>query len=970
MMLRLNRICKDYRAGDSVVHALKDVTLSFRQSEFVAILGASGCGKTTLLNLVGGLDRYTSGDLCVCGRSTKGFSDKDWDSYRNHSIGFVFQSYNLIPHQTVLQNVELALTLSGVSKAERRKRAVDALTKVGLGDQIKKKPNQMSGGQMQRVAIARALVNDPEIILADEPTGALDSVTSVQIMDILKEISQEKLIIMVTHNPELAETYATRIVRLHDGQVEGDTAPFSEEDEAKEVAAVAQEREKEAVKQSRKARKAAGKTRTSMSVMTAFSLSLNNLLTKKTRTFLTSFAGSIGIIGIALILALSNGIDLYIDKVQEDALSTYPLTIESETFDMTALMNTMMGTQQKGDHDMEAIYANPVLKQMLKAMNKGIKQNNLTDFKVYLENHETLKDLVLDIQYDYDVELTVYASDTSEEVLRVNPSAMMEDMMGAMGMSGTQDMSSLATEMYQLNVWEEMLGNADLLKTQYDVIQGRMPETYNEIVLVVNEFNEISDMTLYTLGLLDDGELSDILQEFMDAALNGTAVKDDGEKEEWKRFDYADLLGLTYKVVLPTDLYRKEDNGTFTDMSKDEAWVKACVDSGLELKVVGILRPNADATATSIGGSVAYTEALTDYVMEQINQSDIVKAQVNNKTTDVFTGNLFRTEEEKAATMDDVVAYLESLPEELRGQYEVYLCMMGKRTVEEITPYLLAMSEEERGQCMTLLVLTGKVQDPQIQGYIDSLPAEDKAQMEMFADYMASMTDEGLLEMLGDDEGFAAYLTSIGKGKETATLQGNLRLLGHTSPDSPHTVSIYAKDFNSKEEIINIIDGYNEGKEEADRISYTDYIGIMLSSVSTIVNFVSYALIAFVSISLVVSSIMIGIITYISVLERTKEIGILRAIGASKKDISRVFNAETFIVGLVAGLIGVLTSVLLTLPINAIIYALGEVANIAKLPFLGAVILVLISVGLTLIAGLIPSRIAAKKDPVESLRSE
>ena len=965
-MLLLNSICKDYVSSDSAVHALKNVSIAFRKSEFVAVLGPSGCGKTTLLNVIGGLDRYDSGNLFIAGKSTHEYTDRDWDTYRNHSVGFVFQSYNLIPHQTVLSNVELALTLSGVSKEERRARAIAALERVGLGDQLKKKPNQMSGGQMQRVAIARALVNDPEIILADEPTGALDSVTSLQIMDILKEISRDKLIVMVTHNPEIAQSYASRIVTLKDGSITGDSMPFSFEEEQEETRAL----ERERINASRSERNEKKKNKTSMSFFTALSLSLNNLMTKKGRTFLTSFAGSIGIIGIALILALSNGINLYIAKVQEDALSTSPLTIKSESYDMTALMTTFMGIDsgKGGDHENDAVYSNPILLQMMQAMNAGVKMNDLKSFKEYLDNNETVKDLVTDIRYDYEVQLSVYASDYENGIVRVNPSTLMNDLAAAMGMTGTDSATSLATEMYRLNVWEEMLGNTELVNTQYDVISGKMPESYNEIALLVDENNEISDLTLYTLGLLDSDELSGIIQEFMDKTV-GQGSDTTDVTATWQRFEYGDLIGRTYKVVLPTSVYEKE-GGEWVDKSGDEEFMKSCIDNGIELKIVGILRPNENATATSISGSVAYLEALTKYVIEEINQSEIVKEQLADPETDVFTGLKFGDPDEYKPTIEDLDGYAATLSKEEQVQYKIMKVLRGKLDYSEVEDDMYLLDEQTRSQYMMMLVMLGYAQDESISAYLDSLDDQQKTALTIGAAYLSGMEDEDLLATAAENPEFAEYLASVGKAASPATYKGNLKILKYTSPDTPSSVSIYAKDFKSKEKIVALIEEYNAMQDETGKLTYTDIVGALLSGLSTIVNFVSYALIAFVSISLVVSSIMIGIITYISVLERTKEIGILRSIGASKRDIARVFNAETLIVGFGAGVIGILGTLVLILPLNAIIYALGEVANIAKLPLLGAVILIIISMALTLVAGLIPSGMAAKKDPVEALRTE
>ena len=954
-MLRLSHIHKDYVTGESTVCALKDVSLAFRKSEFVAVLGASGCGKTTMLNLIGGLDRYTKGDLFIAGRSTKDFSDKDWDTYRNHSVGFVFQSYNLIPHQTILQNVELALTLSGVGKAERKKRAEEALKKVGLGDQIKKRPNQLSGGQMQRVAIARALVNDPEIILADEPTGALDSVTSVQIMDILKEISENKLIIMVTHNPELAEQYASRIIRLHDGQIEGDTSPYSEEEERAETA-----------------EKAPAKKHTSMSFATAFSLSLNNLMTKKARTFLTSFAGSIGIIGIALILSLSNGIQLYINKVQEDALSSAPLTIESEVFDMGSMMETMMGNNGKGDHGNDAVYSNPVLLQMMQGMNNGIKMNNLRSFKAYLEDEKNGFDsLTTDIQYNYDVALNVYKTDTSEGVVQVNPSTFLNQIYESMGVTGAGGVSSLATEMYSLDVWEETIGDEKLIASQYDVAAGKIPTAYNEIAFIVDKNNEISDMTLYTLGLLSSEEFTDLINQFMLSAATGEKIKVDATAER-ERFEYDDLLGLSYKVVLPTAYYEKED-GIWTDKREDEAFLKGLVENGITLNVVGILRPNEDSTARSLSGSVAYTPALKNYLMEKINESEIVKDQLANETTDVFTGRPFGNPDDYEVTKEDVLSYLDTLEGSKRAELDLTLMLTDFKEFDaEAASADLALleSDESRQFYAFALHLTGKMPSEALAAAYAAMDDAGRSQLDMFVGMMTMMDEEATIKQMRADDDFMKYLEETGKIASRTSQAANLRLLNYTSEDTPSSINIYAKDFKSKEKIIDLIDSYNDAREKEDQITYTDLVGMIFSSISTIVNFVSYALIAFVSISLVVSSIMIGIITYISVLERTKEIGILRAIGASKKDIARVFNAETFIVGLAAGILGILVTLVLILPLNAIIYSLADVRNIAQMPVGGAIALIVISVLLTLIAGLIPSGIAARKDPVESLRSE
>ena len=883
-MLKLKGIYKEYQAGDTTVHALKDINLEFRKNEFVSILGPSGCGKTTLLNIIGGLDRYTSGDLSINGKSTKEFKDPDWDSYRNHSIGFVFQNYNLIPHQTVLSNVELALTLSGVSKSERKQRAIDALTKVGLADQIHKKPTQMSGGQMQRVAIARALVNNPEILLADEPTGALDSETSVQIMEILKEIAKEKLIIMVTHNPDLAKEYSTRIIRLFDGNVKSDSDPY-----------VVSEFSSKPLDKSKKSRSSEKRTmlqKRSMSMFTALSLSMNNLMTKKTRTFMTAFAGSIGIIGIALILSLSNGIQTYIDNVQKDTLSAYPITIETESVDMTSLMSSIVSNQNKDiTHDLNKVYSNPIMGNMMETMVEEVNTNNLESFKKELDRSDSaITAHASTVQYGYNLDLNIYSTDTSDGVTQLNPSAIFDSFTQSSSFPGMSSMYSS-----QLQVWEEMLGNQELLDSQYDVLSGRWPTSYDEVVLMVDENNEISDIMMYALGLKDPKEM----EKVMSAAMKG-------EVYETKdvNFTYDELLSKTFKLVLPSDYYKYDKTSkTWKDMRENKAYMTDLVDKGIDLKIVGIIRQNEDAVSSSMSSAIGYTSALTDYVISQTNDSEIVKQQLSNPEVDVFTGIEFSNGEEKELTMDDVNAYIDTLDE---------------ATKEQTKAYISTMSEEQV--------------------------------LEMFKDQITVPTTE-------------------------ATYEGNLETLGIVDKDAPSTISLYASSFNEKEAIANAIQDYNkkvtaEGKEEY-VIQYTDIVGLMMSSVSSIVNVISYVLIAFVAISLVVSSIMIGIITYISVLERTKEIGILRSIGASKKDISRVFNAETLIVGFVSGLLGIVITILLNLPVNMIIKSVSGISGVsASLPIAGGVILIIISMFLTLLGGFIPSKIAAKKDPVVALRSE
>ena len=867
-MLQLKNITKNYLSGENEVKALKGIDLEFRESEFVSILGQSGCGKTTLLNIIGGLDRYTTGDLIINNKSTKKFKDKDWDTYRNHSIGFVFQNYNLIPHQTVLANVELALTISGVSKEERRKRAKEALEKVGLGDQLSKKPNQMSGGQMQRVAIARALVNDPDILLADEPTGALDSQTSIQVMEILKEISKDRLIIMVTHNPDLAEKYSTRIIKLLDGKVTDDSNPYNAS--------------KEDIDKTRTKKAKNGKA--SMKFGTAVRLSLNNLLTKKGRTFLTSFAGSIGIIGIALIMSLSHGMQSYIDKVEEDTLSSYPLTIQEATIDMGSMMEAMMGDSQGEEHEEGKIYSRAIVNEILETVSTKIQTNNLEAFKSFLESNETdIKNYINAVQYSYNLDLNIYKQDNDGNIQQVNPSIVFEELgFGNMAQTNPQtEAMSGGMMMTETDVWIEMLDNKELLESQYNIVTGKWPEKYNEVVLIVDENNEISDYTLYSLGIKDAKELSVLMEKIK----NGEQLK---APEEMESYTYDDILNYKFKVLLNTDYYKKAGNA-WQDMSEDTEYMKAVVKNAEEISIVGIIKPNSETVATSGSGMIGYNKELKEYVINKINETEIVKEQKANPEINIFTGLNF--------------------PEEKDVMFDY------SQLSDDQKMYMASLSQEELSKLM--------------QTY--SANAE-------------------------------------------ATYDTNLSQLGVVDLNKPSTINIYPKDFDSKEMISNIITDYNEkqtneGKEE-NVINYTDVVGIMMSSVSTIIDVISYVLIAFVGISLVVSSIMIGIITYISVLERTKEIGILRSIGASKKDVSRVFNAETLIVGLVAGLIGIGTTLLLNIPINMIIKSIVGISNISKLPFAGGVTLVAISVGLTMIAGLIPAKYAAKRDPVEALRSE
>ncbi len=860
-MLELKDIRKVYITGDEKVEALKGINLKFRKSEFVSILGQSGCGKTTLLNIIGGLDRYTSGNLIINGKSTKDFKDRDWDAYRNYSVGFIFQSYNLIGHQSVLSNVELALTIAGISKKERRKRSIEALKEVGLEDQIYKKPNQLSGGQMQRVAIARALVNNPDIILADEPTGALDTKTSVQVMEILKKISKDKLIIMVTHNSDLASKYSSRIVKILDGKITEDSNPVTDEEQEK------QEQKKY--------------KRTSMKFFTAFKLSLTNLMTKKARTILTSFAGSIGIIGIALILAISNGIQNYIDRVEEDTLSSYPLTIEDTTIDMSSMMETMMGEVDLENEEREdgKVYSLDVMNDMISVFSNKVETNNLAELKKHIEETDNeIKNNSNAVEYGYNLTLNLYKENTDNGVVKVNPSTVL-DSLGMGEMASTNQMMGMSVA--SMDVWSELLDNNDLLKSQYNLIAGKFPENFNEVVLIVDENNGISDYTLYTLGLKDQSELKDKMKKMQ----NGETI----EKTETTSYDYDELIGLSYKLILNPDYYQKE-NGVWIDKSKNDDYMKEKIKEAETIKVVGIIKPNDQSVAVSSAGIIGYTKGLKEYVINKSNEADIVKEQKENENTNIFSGMEFPTEETK-----------------------------------------------------------------------DQMTSNNMTQEQMAK--MQNLSNEEIAALM------EAYTENA-----NASYEKNLEKLGAVNLDEPSSISIYPKDFDSKDRIIEAIEDYNQkqkddGKEE-NTINYTDVVGTMMKSVSRIVNIVSYVLIAFVAISLIVSSIMIGIITYISVLERTKEIGILRAIGASKKDISRVFNAETLIVGLIAGLIGIGVTILLTIPINSVIYSLTGVIITTSVPLVAGIVLVILSVILTLIGGLIPSRIASKRDPVIALRTE
>ena len=867
-MLKLKNIKKEYLTGENKVEALKGINIEFRKSEFVSILGQSGCGKTTLLNIIGGLDRYTTGDLIINGKSTKKFKNKDWDAYRNYSIGFVFQSYNLIPHQTILSNVELALTISGVPKKERKQRAKKVLEQVGLKEHIHKKPNQLSGGQMQRVAIARALVNNPDIILADEPTGALDTKTSVQIMEILKEISKDKLIIMVTHNPDLAEKYSTRVVKILDGLITDDSNPFNSDDEKEDVSP---------------------KTgRTSMKFLTALHLSLNNLMTKKGRTLLTSFAGSIGIIGIALILAISTGVQNYINRVEEDTLSSYPIMIEKSTVDIGSMMEVMMGTMDVDTSSQEEgkIYSSNIMDQMLTTLSNKRENNNLAELKKYLETEENeIKNNSNAIEYNYDLKINLYKENTEKEIVKVNPSTVLDaigmgETMAARDSSGIMDIMGGSSAMSNTDVWIKLLDNKELLEAQNELLAGKWPENYNEVVLMADENSQVSDYALYSLGLKDQNEIKE--------KWKAIEKEEKTEEAEQTSYTYDEILNLSFKLILNSDYYKKE-NGIWVDKSDNDDFMKDVINKAEEIKVVGIIKPSKETVVTATTGGIGYTKGLEEYVINKCNNSEIVKEQKDNKDTNIFSGLKFPTDS------------------------------------DEKFDYSTLSTEQQMA--------------------------------------MRALSTEQIAQMM------EAYTQN-----KNATYEKNLNKMGAIDLDDPSEIYIYPKDFESKDKIADAIEDYNQkqkddGKEE-NVINYTDMVGVMMKSVTQIINTISYVLISFVAISLVVSSIMIGIITYISVLERTKEIGILRAIGASKKDISRVFNAETFIVGFISGLLGIGITVLLTIPINSVIYAVTGVTVHAMVPFGAGVALVIISMVLTIIAGLIPSKMASKKDPVIALRTE
>ncbi len=998
-MLQLKNIRKEYHTGGETVSALRGIDLSFRNSEFVSILGPSGCGKTTLLNIIGGLDQYTEGDLSIHGVSTKDFKDRDWDTYRNHSIGFVFQSYNLIPHQTVLQNVELALTLSGVSRAERKARAKKALQEVGLGDQMKKRPSEMSGGQMQRVSIARAIVNNPDIILADEPTGALDTETSIQVMDILKEISKNRLVIMVTHNPDLAEKYSTRIVRMLDGKITDDSLPLT----AEEIAAAA-EHDKQ-----RRAEEANMK-KPSMSFATSFVLSLKNLFTKKGRTVLTSFAGSIGIIGIALIYAVSQGMTMYINTVQEDTLSSYPLSLEAQSIEISSLMEAFMGTaQSETEHDMDAVYPKAMLYQMINAMSSiEATENDLRSFKAYLEEKFADKEsdfykALNGIHYTYNVDLNVYTKNVDGSIIASDMEELMQEiLLENLGLDLTgvlnAQQATMGTTMMSMsptsNLWQELLPGENgmlvnpLLEKQYDVIYGRWPAAYNEIVLVVDAKNELDDMTLYALGLKSKADIDALA----DAAITQSSIEHAGES-----WSFEEICAMQFRTVLPADVFvLDESTGTYSDLRTSSAGMKYLYDNGIDLRITGIIRPSEDAVSAMLTGAIGYTTALTEHILTQSKDADAVAAQLADPTVDIFTGLPFHettgslTDTEKEA---EFRTYIENMTDAEKAQ--AYIAILSIPSREQMDTALSqsigAMTREQMEAAMAAAFAQQmSMSTEEIENYMRSLPDEDLTELftqmaeESFRmqyaagvrAQLSAMTAEQLSAALNaamptyTTEQCALYYGEICEFSQSS-YEENLKKLGYISLSDPDAIHLYASSFENKDILEDAIQQYNNSVDELHRISYTDYVGIMMSSITTIINAITYVLISFVAVSLIVSSFMIGVITLISVQERTKEIGILRAIGASKKNVSGMFNAETMIIGFTSGALGVLITYLLCIPINLILHALTGIPNLsAYLPLPVGVALVVISMLLTLVAGIIPSRSAAKKEPVVALRTE
>lgn len=983
-MLTIKNIKKKYVTGELTQTALDDVSLSFRDSEFVAVLGPSGSGKTTLLNIVGGLDRYDSGDLIINGISTKKYKDRDWDSYRNHTIGFVFQSYNLIPHQSVLANVELALTISGVSRSERKKRAREALEKVGLGDQTHKRPNQLSGGQMQRVAIARALVNDPDILLADEPTGALDSETSVQVMELLNEVAKDRLVIMVTHNPELADKYATRIVKLSDGKITGDSNPFEPGEESTPPV-----------------HKNMGHS--SMSFLTSLSLSFNNLRTKKGRTILTSFAGSIGIIGIALIQALSSGVNAYITDIQRDTMSSYPITIDAETIDIKSMMSVDDSDKNdKVDHAMDAVYSNPKRMQMLVDMSTTVTENNLTRFKKYLDdkNSEIHKYIGGNgIVYSYATKFGLFSYDDDNVLVNSDGSTLVDDELEKtnigmmMSYGSTEAFSSAAatnmfggTQVYsQLIPTSDGTGISSAITDNYDIVYGSMPHSYNEMVLVLDMNNEVPVLPFYKLGILKTKEYRDILKS-IDKSVDF--------KIESKRLDYKDICSRDFYILPACDMFDKNSRGTYDDISKDTLRIENKLKSAIKLRISGIIKPKEGVDTAFIKSNVAYTKELTDYIINYTDNSEIVKAQREDPDVNVITGLPFKSEtddekaesarqyilslktSEKAALFSMVYSNIQKDPSLLQGVSAALApsrAAQSSENAKEAASAQTSVPQQTSASAQTSqpgqASQSAQTSQAAVQPGVTSMPQDIRPE-EMTEEQMAAIVDKFLLSQ----ESAAAKEMLIGlydKYISSGSYDDNLKKLGVVSVEAPSSIAIYADSFEDKEKIAECIENYNKTVDEDDRITYTDLVALLMSSVTTIINVISYVLMAFVAVSLIVSSIMIGIITYISVLERTKEIGILRAIGASKKNISRVFNAETFIIGLLSGLLGIAVSLLLLIPINIVIHIISGLDTVnAFLPLPHAIILITLSVVLTLIGGLIPSRKAAKRDPVTALRTE
>ncbi len=1006
-MLELKHICKDYTAGDNTVHALKNVDLSFRKSEFVSILGPSGCGKTTMLNIIGGLDQYSHGDLIINGKSTKDFNDRDWDSYRNHSVGFIFQSYNLIPHQSVLQNVELALSLSGVSKTERRKRAKEALELVGLGNQFNKKPGEMSGGQMQRVAIARAIVNNPDIILADEPTGALDTETSVQVMEILKEISKDRLVVMVTHNPELAETYSTRIIRMLDGEITNDSMPLSEEEITSEQAEYINSQSKKKTKKTKKEKKP------SMSFSTSFSLSLKNLFTKKGRTILTSFAGSIGIIGIALILAVSQGATAYIDTTQEETLSSYPLTLESQHTDMSSLLSTFMGqAESSGEHANDAVYQKSMMYDMVNALNNTkTNENDLESFKAYIEKelknteNTELQEAISGIQYTYNRDMLVFTKSVDGKIIQSDTQKLLQDLLIKYFGMDLSSMMSFSEQMMGNSsmmsfggnsaiLWQELLSGKDgqtinpLLEEQYDVIYGNWPKAFNEIVVIVDENNEIDDMTLYALGLKSEKDIDALAQ----AAFNKENI--DVSDQKWS---YKDICNMKFRTVFNADCYIKDNiTGVYKDLREDQTTLKLLYENGTDLVISGIIRPNKDASSTMLKGTIGYTYKLTEYMIKNSAGAVAIKEQLDNPHTDIFTGLPFKentgslSNEEKA---NEFVKYINSLDNKTKA--ETYIKIKSLLSSEDIQKLMVEQvapaTREDMIRATTSAIVAEKgLSKSEAENIITKMSDEDIKEMftaiviqqesinhaAMVKKSIANFSEAELVSQFEVE--FAKYPQELNAKYydeilvfSNSSLDNNLQILGYVNLNKPSTINLYSSSFKNKDVVESTITKYNKSVPELQKIVYTDYVGLMMSSITLIINAITYVLIAFVAVSLVVSSIMIGVITLISVQERTKEIGILRAIGASKKNVSRMFNAETIIIGFTSGTLGVLLTYLLCIPINIILHSLTGIETLsAYLPVPAAIVLVAISVVLTLFAGIIPSRSAAKKDPVVALRTE